>query len=80
MVTKKHSSLSFEAAVAELEGLVVQLEQGDLSLEETLQRFEQGISLVRSCQTTLRLAEQKVEQLLECNQDLEILPIDETAP
>ncbi len=79
MTAKKHSPLSFEAALTELEGVVAQLEQGELSLEKTLQRFEQGVVLVRTCQTALQLAEQKVEQLLEQNGGLEILPFGETA-
>ncbi|HMR02679.1 MAG TPA: exodeoxyribonuclease VII small subunit [Candidatus Competibacter phosphatis] len=78
MTAKKHSPLSFEAALTELESVVARLEQGELSLEETLQRFEQGVALTRTCQITLQLAEQKVEQLLEKNGDLDILPFDET--
>ncbi|MCP5450314.1 exodeoxyribonuclease VII small subunit [Candidatus Competibacter phosphatis] len=78
MTAKKHSPLSFEAALTELESVVARLEQGELSLEETLQRFEQGVALTRTCQIALQLAEQKVEQLLEKNGDLDILPFDET--
>lgn len=78
MTAKKHSPLSFEAALTELESVVARLEQGELSLEETLQRFEQGVALARTCQIALQLAEQKVEQLLEKNGDLDILPFDET--
>lgn len=63
MTAKKNSPISFEAALVELESLVGQLEQGELSLEESLQRFERGVALVRICQTHLYLAEQKVEQL-----------------
>ena len=54
----------FEAALAELEGIVEALEQGDLSLDESLQRFERGVQLTRACQTALKNAEQKVEILL----------------
>lgn len=55
---------AFEAALAELEGIVEALEQGDLSLDESLQRFERGVQLTRACQTALKNAEQKVEILL----------------
>ncbi len=79
MTAKKHSPLAFEAALTELESVVAQIEQGDLSLEETLQRFERGVTLVRTCQTTLQLAEQKVEQLLERNGGMEILSSGEAA-
>lgn len=63
MTAKKHSPIPFETALLELENLVGQLEQGELSLEESLQRFERGVALVRTCQAHLQLAEQKVEQL-----------------
>jgi exodeoxyribonuclease VII small subunit len=54
----------FEAAFAELEAIVEALEQGDLSLDESLQRFERGVQLTRACQAALKNAEQKVEILL----------------
>ena len=61
----KKRTPEFEKALAELEALVERLEQGDLSLEESLRAFERGIQLTRSCQQALAEAEQKVEQLLE---------------
>jgi exodeoxyribonuclease VII small subunit len=54
----------FEAALTELESLVERMEQGNLSLEETLAQFERGIRLTRSCQSALKAAEQKVEILV----------------
>jgi exodeoxyribonuclease VII small subunit len=54
----------FEAALAELEGIVEALEHGDLSLDESLRRFERGVQLTRACQSALKNAEQKVEILL----------------
>lgn len=67
MTAKKNPPLPFETALAELETLVGQLEQGELTLEDSLQRFERGVALVRSCQNALREAEQTVEQLIERN-------------
>jgi len=49
----------FETAMRELEELVERLEQGDLSLEESLAAFERGVTLTRACQTALKEAEQK---------------------
>ncbi len=49
----------------ELEQLVEQMEKGDISLEESLQSFERGIKLTRTCQKALQEAEQKVQILLE---------------
>lgn len=54
----------FEASLAELEAIVDKLEQGDLSLDDSLKQFERGVQLTRVCQKALRQAEQKVEILL----------------
>jgi exodeoxyribonuclease VII small subunit len=54
----------FEASLAELEAIVEKLEQGDLSLDDSLKQFERGVQLTRICQTALTQAEQKVEILL----------------
>lgn len=57
--------IQFEKSIAELESIVVQLEKGELSLDDSLKQFEKGISLARSCQQTLSHAEQKIEFLSE---------------
>jgi exodeoxyribonuclease VII small subunit len=64
--TQKESEAQpdFEQALAQLEAIVEQLEQGDLSLDESLQQFEHGVQLTRTCQSALKQAEQKVEILL----------------
>lgn len=71
MVAKKKNP-NFEASLAELENLVESLEKGDLSLEESLQKFEYGVKLTRICQTTLNEAEQKVQILMEQNGQTEL--------
>jgi exodeoxyribonuclease VII small subunit len=63
--TKPDSAPDFEKALAELEEIVATLEKGDLSLDAALKHFERGISLTRQCQTALKDAELKVEQLVE---------------
>ena len=69
----------FEKTLAELEKLVERLEQGDLSLDESLSGFKQGIELTRQCQSVLDNAEQTVQQLLD-NQDEDSLePFDPDA-
>ncbi|NJM13113.1 MAG: exodeoxyribonuclease VII small subunit [Synechococcaceae cyanobacterium SM1_2_3] len=78
MTAKKNSPVPFETALAELESLVGQLEHGELSLEESLRRFERGIGLVQSCQNSLRQAEQKVEQLIERNGQWQAAPLNAT--
>lgn len=64
-MTKKAKSFNFEEALGNLEALVEAMEQGDLSLEESLKAFEQGIRLTRECQQALEQAEQKVELLVK---------------
>ena len=54
----------FERSLAELESIVDKLEQGDLSLDDSLRHFERGVQLTRACQGALKQAEQKVEILL----------------
>jgi exodeoxyribonuclease VII small subunit len=69
---KKKSTTLFEDSLAELEQLVNQLEQGDISLEESLKSFERGVNLTRTCQKALQDAEQKVQILLEKNGNLSL--------
>jgi exodeoxyribonuclease VII small subunit len=64
---KSDAAPDFEKALAELEGIVSTLEKGDLSLDAALKHFERGIALTRQCQTSLKEAELKVEQLVERN-------------
>jgi len=59
--------LSFEDSLMELEGIVDKLEKGQLSLDESLMLFENGIKLVRECSAMLKNARQKVEKLIEDN-------------
>ena len=55
--------VNFETAMAELEQLVSQMEDGDLSLDDSLQAFERGIKLTRQCQQALSAAELRVKTL-----------------
>lgn len=61
----KQKKLDYEAAVKELEALVERLEDGDISLEESLKLYERGVLLTRDCQESLQAAEQKVQMLLQ---------------
>lgn len=53
----------FEKSLAELQDIVMQLEKGELPLEDSLKQFEQGITIARKCQEILNQAEQKIEML-----------------
>lgn len=70
MATKKNApsvdktDFNFEASLAKLESLVTRMEKGDMSLEESLKAFEEGVKLTRLCQETLGSAQQKVQLLM----------------
>ena len=64
MASKQQPEFNFEEALEELERLVSSMEEGELSLEDSMMAFEQGIKLTRECQTALQKAEQKVQILL----------------
>jgi exodeoxyribonuclease VII small subunit len=55
----------FEAAIAELEGIVKRLEEGDLPLEQSLELYERGVQLSRFCHARLEEAERRIEILDE---------------
>ncbi len=56
---------SFEASLGELEKIVRKLEDGELSLEESLKLFEDGVKLSRECQERLNQSERRIEVLLK---------------
>ena len=60
---KTSKPVDFEKAMAELQTLVDKMEQGEFSLEESINQFERGIELTRQCSDALKTAEQKVQQL-----------------
>ena len=66
----------FESALKELEGIVATLEKGDLPLDAALKHFERGIALTRQCQSALKQAELKVEQLLEKDGQQTLAPFE----
>ncbi|WP_423062787.1 exodeoxyribonuclease VII small subunit [Candidiatus Paracoxiella cheracis] len=67
MPRKKTDSVDFEKSLNKLNDLVEKMERGNLSLEESLKNFEEGINLIRECQTALKTAEQKVQILTKEN-------------
>ncbi len=58
------TEMGFGAALTELEGIVAQLEGGQLELEDSLDRYERGVSLLKSLQERLAAAQQKVTMLI----------------
>lgn len=59
------SKMSFEQSIAELERMVEELEREDLSLENALNYFENGIHLIRRCNSHLKNAQGKVKELFK---------------
>lgn len=72
MATKKPENMTFEAAIEELDGLVDQLENGELALDDALKKFERGIALARAGQNKLSDAEQRVSILLQNDDNAEL--------
>jgi exodeoxyribonuclease VII small subunit len=77
MAKAKSDSFDFEKALENLETLVSSMEEGDLSLEDSLKAFETGIKLTRECQAALKAAEQKVQVLINENGDTEDLDLSD---
>lgn len=64
----------FEQALAALEALVEKMEEGDLSLEESLSAFEQGVKLTQDCQRALGEAQQRVQVLMQQDGATRLVP------
>ena len=67
---------TFEAALTRLEQITDELENGDLSLENSLKKFDEGIKLAGFCSEQLSEARAKVEMLLEKNGKFETIPFE----
>jgi len=59
----KTAKLSFEAALAKLEGIVDSMESGEVPLAELLAKYEEGSKLLKLCEGRLKEAELKIEKL-----------------
>lgn len=67
----------FEEALARLEKIVKNLEDGDLPLEESLRLFEEGVSLTRLCASRLEEAQKRIDVLTRGEQDdLKLVPFE----
>ncbi|MFV8984193.1 exodeoxyribonuclease VII small subunit [Serratia fonticola] len=71
----KEQNISFENSLSELESIVTRLESGELPLEDALNEFERGVQLARQGQQKLQQAEQRVQILLnDQNDDTALTP------
>jgi len=57
-------TLSFEAALKELESIVEKLERGDVALEESIAIYERGAALKKHCEAKLKSAQMKIEKIV----------------
>ena len=73
MASKKPENMSFEDAMTELQTIVQNMENGQLTLEDSLKHFERGVGLVASTQNKLKQAEQKVQILMQQGQNQQTL-------
>jgi exodeoxyribonuclease VII small subunit len=62
--------LSFETALSRLEGVVESMESGDIPLADLLAKFEEGNKLLKLCESRLKEAELKIEQLKKAKEDV----------
>lgn len=63
-------NINFEDAMKQLEDIASQLENGDLSLEESVEKFEQGINLSKKCNEILEKAQKKISILISDGDEL----------
>ncbi len=79
MSKKAETNIDFEKTLAELETLVEKLEKGDLSLDESLSGFQQGMELTKQCQSVLDHAQQTVEHLINPEDENTLVPFEPDA-
>ena len=73
------SEMKFEDALKKLENIITDLESGELSLDDSLKKYEEGIKLSKLCAKRLEAAKKKVEILLKSEDGtVELKPFDET--
>ena len=63
-------TLNFETGLAELEKIVSELEKGDLSLEDSVKKFEDGMKISKECNSILEDAEKRITIILEKNGEI----------
>ncbi len=73
------AEIKFEEALKKLEKIVEDLEKGDLSLDEALRKYQEGIELSRQCCQRLENAKKKIDVLVKNKKgEFELKPLDET--
>ena len=70
------SKENFEESMKKLEGIVSELENGNLNLDESVKKFEEGMKIAKQCNTILEDAEKKITILLEKDGELKEEPFE----
>ena len=75
MATKKE--IKFEDKIKELEEIINELESGEIDLEASIEKYTKAMSLVKECDEQLKDIEQRVNQIINENNELENFEIEE---
>jgi exodeoxyribonuclease VII small subunit len=59
------TKLSFEQAIKELTGIVGKIEQGEITLQDSIQQYERGMTLIKHCRKILQEAEKRIEKIAD---------------
>lgn len=76
MTKKDDKPLDFEKQLKALEDIVASMEKGELSLEDSLKAYENGVRLARDCQTALDEAQQRIDILVQRGDELTEEPFE----
>ncbi len=57
------TKLNFEQAIGQLKGIVDQIEQGEIPLQDSLEQYEKGMALIKHCRDILQKAEKRIEKI-----------------
>jgi len=71
---ENEKEVPFEVVLQSLEGIVTQLEKGDVSLEDSLKAYEKGVQLVREAEKRLEGMEMRIEELLSDGTKTQVKP------
>lgn len=67
MAELEHKKITFEQAMAELEKIVIDVEQGKISLEDSIDKYENGMKIIQHCRAILEQAEKRIETISNQN-------------
>jgi len=74
--------LSFEEAIKELTNIVGKIEQGEIPLQDSLEQYEKGMTLIKHCRDILQKAEKQIEKITEADltKSKDDKPVKKTGP